>query len=185
MFKIKTILTSKLIFFPPLAVGDQLYSSVSLSAASQRRRSVYGGLVMGQALMAATRSVSGLHSDFLLHSFHCYFVGPTQVHPSVIYKVGHAKDGRNFCSLTVKATQGDKVNFHCMASFYKPETSVISYSGRPMPNVPKPGATDPQFKMIQVSGIFPAARQSPMEIIVCADVNTYEKFVSGEAVKPW
>ena len=170
------------------AVGDKLFSSVSLSK-PQQYRGVYGGLVMSQALMAATKSVSALHNDFLLHSFHCYFVCPTQVRPPVIYKVGHAKDGRNFCSLAVKATQGDKVNFHCMASFYKPETSVVSYSGRPMPKVPKPGAPDPSspFKLIEVSEQYPAVRLTglSMDMVVCADVNMRKKLMSGEGVKPW
>ena len=144
---------------------------------------------MSQALMAATKSVTAIHRDFLLHSFHCYFVGPTQVRPPVIYKVGHTKDGRNFCSLAVKATQGDKVNFHCMASFYKPETSVISHSGRTMPNVPKPGAADPssRFKLIEVSEQYPAVRKPglSMDVVVCAEVNMHNKLLSGEGVRPW
>lgn len=144
---------------------------------------------MSQALMAATKSVSGLHSDFLLHSFHCYFVGPTQVHPPIIYKVGHAKEGRNFCSLSVKATQGSKVNFHCMASFSKPESSVVTYTGHPMPDVPKPETTEPtsKFKLIDISKRYPTIRSSElvMDMVVCVDVNMEKKFLSGEGTKPW
>lgn len=144
---------------------------------------------MGQALMAATKSMRALHSDFLLHSFHCYFVAPTQVYPPVVYKVEHAKDGRTFCSVTVKAKQGDKVNFHCMASFLKPESGVVSYLGHPMPNVPKPGEEDStsKFKLVNFFEQFPGLRVANLllEVLVCVDETMWRSVAAREATKPW
>ena len=142
---------------------------------------------MGQALIAASKSVSEINSDFLLHSFHCYFVGPTQSVPAVTYKVDHAKDGKNFCSLSVRALQGDKVNFHCMASFYKHEGSVVTHEGRPMPDVPKPGEPlSSSSSMISLLGYGSLMQNNdgPLEMLLCVDDNRYKKFLAKEAIEP-
>ncbi len=167
-------------------IGDKLYQSISLSK-PDRYRSVYGGLVMSQALMAATKSVSTLHEDFLLHSVHCYFVGPTQTDPPVNYKVGHAKDGKNFCSLSVKAMQGDKINFHCMASFYKPISSVIEYQGHEMPSVPKPGEPThgTQYTHFDLSLMYPIRYTHVlMDIIICAREDIAKEAIAGNKHPP-
>ena len=143
--------------------------------------------MMSQALMAATKSVSTLHDDFLLHSFHCYFVSPTKTDPPVIYKVGHAKDGRNFCTISVKAMQGDKINFHCMASFYKPTSSIIEYQAHPMPPVPKPGESTlgSQYSHYHLSELFPVRYTFVlMDIIMCAHENQRKAFVAREEHPP-
>ena len=78
----------------------------------------------GQALMAASMSVHDLNPSFLLHSFHCYFIGPMRTTPEVIYRVTQVKEGKNFCSVSVVAVQSDKVCFHCLVSFQKPCRSM-------------------------------------------------------------
>ena len=96
--------------------------------------------MMGQALMAAADCISEFHSSFLLQSYHCYFVGPMQMTPDVIYKVNRVKDGNSFCSVSVQAIQNGKVCFHCLASFHKPEEvrADLDFYGQPMPVIAKP-----------------------------------------------
>ena len=105
-------------------------------------RACYGGQLASQALMAATKSISDLDSSFLLHSIHCYFVGPTQASSDLVYKVERIKDGKTFCSVSVQAVQRGRVTFHCLASFQKNENvdvdSVLDYTRHPMPVVPHP-----------------------------------------------
>ena len=103
-------------------------------------RAVYGGQVFGLALMAATKCVMDRDSSFLLQSFHCYFVGPMQANPEVIYAVNRAKDGKNFCSVSVEAVQSGKICFLCLVSFQKPQATKteLNYSSFSMPAVPKP-----------------------------------------------
>lgn len=142
---------------------------------------------MSQALMSATKSVTTLHQDFLLHSFHCYFVGPTKTDPPVKYEVGHAKDGKNFCSLVVKAMQGDKINFHCMASFYKPISSVVEYQAKDMPLVPKPGESTrgTRYTHFDLSEFYPIRYTKVfMDIIICAREDIVEEVKQGNKLPP-
>ena len=105
-----------------------------------KAQAVYGGQVIGQALMAAYRSIKDLDSDFLLNSFHCYFLSPT-LHDEVLYQVRRVKEGRNLCSLTVDASQvNNRINFKCMMSFakFKPGGNAFDLVPRQMPSVPHP-----------------------------------------------
>ncbi len=99
---------------------------------------------MGQALKAAHLSMSRLSSSFLIQSYHCYFIGPVQSSPEVIYKVDHLKIGTSFCTVLVNGIQNSRIKFHCMVSFQKTgtETHEIDYCTRTMPVVPKPVEAD-------------------------------------------
>ena len=90
--------------------------------------------------MAAYRSIKDLDSDFLLNSFHCYFLSPT-LHDKALYQVRRVKEGRNLCSLTVDASQvNNRINFKCMMSFAKlePGGNAFDLVPRQMPSVPHP-----------------------------------------------
>lgn len=103
-------------------------------------RALYGGQVMGQALKAACLSMSALDSSFLLQSLHCYFIGPLQTSPDVVYKTKHVKVGNNFCTVVVSAIQNSRVGFYCMVSFQReqPGGHEIDYCTKEMPKVPRP-----------------------------------------------
>ena len=101
---------------------------------------LYGGQTIAQSLLAAYQSISDLNSTFVLHSFHCYFIGPLQKGSEIIYRIDSVKVGVNFISLLVKAVQNSKVKFHCMVSFKQPGPSsgVFDSCTKEMPNVPRP-----------------------------------------------
>ena len=105
-------------------------------------RAVFGGQIVGQAITAAQKSVDDF--DFLVNSLHCYFVNPTKTSSDVIYEVEQLKNGRSFCTRSVKAWQEDRVVFHALTSFYKVDTPTtnLSHTSSVMPAAPRPPDDD-------------------------------------------
>src|SRR5690606_4016243 len=94
---------------------------------------VYGGQVLGQALVAAVRTVS---EPRIAHSMHGYFLlGGDPNHP-IIYEVERIRDGGSFTTRRVKAIQHGRAIFTMSVSFHKEESGFEHYS--PMPDVPPP-----------------------------------------------
>ena len=62
---------------------------------------VFGGQVIGQALVAATRTVDGRPP----HSLHCYFMLPGDPRIPIIYEVERIRDGKSFATRRVMARQ--------------------------------------------------------------------------------
>lgn len=76
-------------------------------------RNAFGGQVLGQALMAAGRTVEGK----LAHSLHAYFLRPGDAEAPIVYDVERVRDGKSFTTRTVKARQHGEIIFTMMASF--------------------------------------------------------------------
>lgn len=74
---------------------------------------VFGGQVIGQALMAATRTVK----DRFAHSLYGYFIRPGDPSVPIIYEVDPARDGRSFATRRVVAIQHGRPIFTMSASF--------------------------------------------------------------------
>lgn len=83
-------------------------------------KNVFGGQVLGQALMAAGRTVP----DRLAHSLHAYFLRPGDVRVPIIYDVERVRDGSSFTTRTVKAIQHGEIIFTLTASFAKAEEGM-------------------------------------------------------------
>jgi acyl-CoA thioesterase-2 len=110
---------------------------------------VYGGQVLGQALVAAVRTVEEPRA---VHSMHAYFLlGGDPDHP-IIYEVERVRDGGSFTTRRVKAIQHGRAMFIMSASFQKEEASYEHAA--PMPDVPPPeslpSATELMAKLIDV-----------------------------------
>ena len=69
---------------------------------------LFGGLVVAQALMAASRDVP---AGTRIHSMHGYFLRPVRSDAGVDYLVTDLRRGRNFTTRRLQATQGDKAVF--------------------------------------------------------------------------
>jgi acyl-CoA thioesterase II len=93
---------------------------------------VFGGQVLGQALMAACLSAP---PDRAAHSLHAYFLLPGK-HAQIDYAVEHLRDGGSFSSRRVVAQQQDAVIFEMLASFHAAEQGLDRQD--PMPSVPGP-----------------------------------------------
>ncbi|HEX7761879.1 MAG TPA: acyl-CoA thioesterase II [Caulobacteraceae bacterium] len=99
---------------------------------------IFGGLVIGQALMAAYKTVEGRHC----HSLHCYFIRPGDPSVPILYDVDRARDGRTFTTRRVTAIQHGEQIFNLAASFQTPEDGVDHQD--PMPDLPAPDALVPE-----------------------------------------
>lgn len=97
-------------------------------------RAVFGGQVVGQALAAASYSVP---SDHHTHSLHCYFLRPGNVKIPILYSVERTRDGKVYCSRSIKATQEGQAIFTMQASFKTEEMAVFQHQYT-MPTVPAP-----------------------------------------------
>src|SRR5215470_1284096 len=78
---------------------------------------VFGGQVIGQALVAACRTVEDRHP----HSLHAYFLLPGDPKVPIIYDVERLRDGRSFTTRRVKAIQHGKAIFAMSVSFHREE----------------------------------------------------------------
>ena len=94
---------------------------------------VFGGQVIGQALVAASRTVA---DDKAAHSLHCYFMRPGDPNTPIIYEVDTLRDGRSFVTRRVLAVQHGKAIFAMSASFHKKEKGLSHQMA--MPDVPSP-----------------------------------------------
>ncbi|ESK98474.1 acyl-coenzyme a thioesterase 8 [Moniliophthora roreri MCA 2997] len=99
-----------------------------------RGRGVFGGQVISQALVSATKCVD---PAFGLHSLHCYFLLSASPSTPIVYQVERVRQGRTYCACSVKAVQNGKIIFVLMCSFQKPEPWQPSYQWT-MPKVPSP-----------------------------------------------
>ena len=94
---------------------------------------VYGGQVIGQALVAALRTVP---ADRPPHSLHAYFIRPGDPSVPIVYRVANDRDGKSFTTRRVVAIQHGKPIFNLAASFQVIEEGA-SHQSR-MPDVPSP-----------------------------------------------
>ena len=96
-------------------------------------KSVYGGQVIGQALVAAARTVEGS----VPHSLHAYFLRPGDMAMPIVYEVDRVRDGRSFTARRVQAIQHGQPILSMISSFQKPESGSGEHQ-MPMPEVPAP-----------------------------------------------
>jgi acyl-CoA thioesterase-2 len=78
----------------------------------------FGGLVAGQALVAAGRTVP---DDRRVHSLHAYFLRPGDTGAPILYTVEPVRDGGSFSTRRVLAVQHGETIFSLAASFQVPE----------------------------------------------------------------
>jgi acyl-CoA thioesterase II len=93
---------------------------------------VFGGQVLGQALVAASKTVD----DRIVHSLHAYFLRRGDCNAPIIYNVDRSRDGRSFSSRRVVAIQHGEQIFNMAASFQVIEEGFDHQ--KPMPQVPPP-----------------------------------------------
>lgn len=117
---------------------DNEFQSLNAWKPSAYHRSAYGGDIMAQALESCRRTVS---TEFILSSFHCYFLRPRALDTPVVFYVELYRDGSSFCSRSSVAKQSAKVIFTLHASFHKeaaePISSMMNWCP-PMPSVKYP-----------------------------------------------
>ena len=101
---------------------------------------VYGGQVIGQALVAASRTVS--EPDRLTHSLHGYFLRPGDTTIPILYDVDRIRDGKSFSTRRVVAIQRGKAIFSMAASFHDAEEGLSHQFERPAAPPPEQCITE-------------------------------------------
>src|SRR6476660_9934697 len=95
---------------------------------------VFGGQVIGQALVAACRTVDVAGRP--PHSLHAYFLLGGDPKVPIVYEVERIRDGRSFTTRRVTAIQHGRAIFSMEVSFHGAEEGLSHQF--PMPDVPKP-----------------------------------------------
>lgn len=97
------------------------------------RKTLFGGQVLSQALMAAYNTVE----ERLPHSLHAYFLRAGTSDTPVIYDVESVRDGRSLASRRVVARQTGRPIFNMSASFHNEEEGYFHQPALP-DNIPTP-----------------------------------------------
>ncbi|HUR74081.1 MAG TPA: acyl-CoA thioesterase II [Sporichthya sp.] len=117
-------------------IEEGLYRGKQPESAMQR---VFGGQVLGQALLAASLTVDPKR---LVHSFHAYFLLAGDPAVPIVYDVDTLRDGRSFSARRVAARQHGKHIFYLTASYQGDEPGVSHQDVMPG-DVPPPEECPP------------------------------------------
>ena len=94
---------------------------------------VFGGQVLGQSIVAASRTLAPERSP---HSLHGYFLRPGDVRKPLTFSVDRIHDGRSFSRRRIQAFQDGEPIFSAIASFQDEDPGREHQL--PMPEVPGP-----------------------------------------------
>jgi acyl-CoA thioesterase-2 len=140
-------------------------------------KSVYGGQVISQALVAAARTVEGA----VPHSLHAYFLRPGDMAMPIVYEVDRVRDGRSFTARRVQAIQHGAPILSMIVSFQKPEDGM--HHQVRMPDVPPPEQLESQHLQRRRYAGQAAAAGTLHERAQAA--LTRELAIEFKAVTPW
>ena len=122
-----------------------LYRGRSPKSGWQR---VFGGQVIGQALVAAQRTVS---AERHVHSLHAYFMLPGDPSVPIVYQVDRPRDGGSFSTRRVTAIQHGRAIFSLASSFHVDEAGLEHQIDMPA-DVPMPEDLRSQRELIEAVG---------------------------------
>jgi len=105
---------------------------------------VFGGQVMAQALVAASRTVP---DDRFAHSLHGYFILPGDLAEPIVYFVDRLRDGKSFTTRRVTAIQHGQAVFNMSASFHRDEEGLEHQASKP--DVPPPESLPSELELIR------------------------------------
>jgi acyl-CoA thioesterase II len=95
---------------------------------------IFGGQFLAQALLAASRTMSGWPA----HSCSAYFLRPGRFDAPIDYQVESVRDGRSFANRRVVARQSDKVLFDMLCSLHPGVESGIRHQAVDNGGLPGP-----------------------------------------------
>lgn len=130
-------------------IGEDRFLGHSPTSAG---RHLYGGQVVAQALVAATRTVP---TDRPVHSLHAYFVLAGNPQIPIDFAVERIRDGRSFTTRRCVATQEGRTIFSLEASFQAREDGFEHSVD--MPATPAPESLEPIGDLVdRFRGFLPA-----------------------------
>lgn len=102
-----------------------------------RRKRLFGGQIIAQALVAACRTVD---EDRVPHSLHAYFLRPGSPDVPAVFEVERIRDGRSFNTRRIVVVQNGKAIFNMDVSFQVVEEGLshqIDMTPFPLPDIDK------------------------------------------------
>ena len=121
-------------------------------------RNLFGGHILGQALVAAGNTCEGRSA----HSLHAYFIRGGNPHAPIDYTVDRIRDGNSFSVRRVTASQGGQAILILSSSFQTNETGFAHQFD--MPDVPLPESLKPTITSdlaIDIRPVDPVDRYQP------------------------
>lgn len=109
---------------------------------------VFGGQVIGQALVAAQRTAP---EGRYVHSLHCYFMRPGDPAVPIVYDVDTIRDGGSFTTRRVVAIQHGHAIFSLSASFQSAEEGLDHQIAMPA-DVPAPETLSDRRELLAAYG---------------------------------
>lgn len=103
---------------------------------------IYGGLVVAQALWAATQTVD---PKYAVHSLHAYFILGGDLEEPVRYEVDRVRNGRSFTTRRVSARQSGGAILTLACSFQVDETGPETQPNEFPANIPPPEDLKPNW----------------------------------------
>lgn len=149
-------------------IGEDRFEAVT----EQDTGRLFGGLALGQSIVAAGRTVE----SGTIHSMHAYFLRAGRPAKPIIYQVERIRDGRNFTGRRVSAFQdGSDMIFEASFSFTTPEEGTAYQAPMPQADGPEgmpeywkemgpPGNVDDQQRERERGG-GPRRFYNPIEIV--------------------
>lgn len=112
------------------SVDDNLFQT---KFGNEGWRQIFGGQVLAQALLSASRTVDAERQP---HSLHAYFLRPGDKKAPIQFQVDRLRDGKSFTTRRVTAIQHGAAILNMAASFQVSEPGLSHQI--PMPEVPPP-----------------------------------------------
>ncbi|MGJ0392419.1 MAG: acyl-CoA thioesterase [Methylocystis sp.] len=122
-------------------LGEDRYRGYSPASAG---RHLYGGQVVAQALVAATRTVP---ADRPAHSLHAYFILAGDPQIPIDFAVERIRDGRSFATRRCVASQRGRAIFSLAASYQVREEGFAHAIA--MPEAPDPESLEPINALVE------------------------------------
>ena len=136
---------------------DNLFRGRSPQQSWQR---VFGGQVLGQALVAAVRTVE---APRVPHSLHAYFLIGGDPRRPIVYSVERLRDGGSFSTRRVTAIQHGRPIFVMSVSFHNEEGGLDHASA--MPKVPAPEELPIELRPVDMSRYFAREPRPPEQYV--------------------
>ena len=156
-------------------IEANMFRGVSPAEGWQR---VYGGQVIGQALVAASRTVED--ESRAAHSLHGYFLRPGDTTIPILYSVDRIRDGRSFNTRRVVAVQKGQAIFSMSVSFQVMEEGLHHQIDMPTDvKPPEECATEAELREAYIERIpeeFKTIfeRPKPIEMRFMEPINDFE-----------
>ncbi|HTQ14423.1 MAG TPA: acyl-CoA thioesterase II [Rhizomicrobium sp.] len=133
-------------------IEENIFRGTSPKDRSQR---VFGGQVLGQALVAAGRTVEGR----ICHSMHAYFLVGGDPKVPILYEVDRSRDGTSFSSRRVVAIQHGRQIFHMSVSFQIAEPGLEHQIDPPRVPGPDELPSEDDFRKAMADKLPPEMRE--------------------------